>query len=243
MSRSLFIGVLFVVCLLVAVTGCTSQPAATPAATPVGTPVAAPVVVTPAVTNAVYDPAAAQKTFLALPQMPLNASETADILELQEAEKFICDLNAILATQHKDVPVFMTISNGSKVFMVADNVILQRYGLANPENALPGVFTNVKIQRAYNAGVNTGSMGVKDAIMVSATAEDMHIADLAAAIGRTDNTDLQFMYRQELAFARNNLRTLSQWLTAYGGVFTPTYISVDYYNALMNSPVEQIPVK
>ena len=243
MSRSLFIGVLFVVCILVAVTGCTSQPAAKPAATPVGTPVTGPVVVTPVATNAVYDPAAAQKTFLSLPQMPLNASETADILELQEAEKFICDLNAILATQHKDVPVFMSISNGSKVFMAADNVILQRYGIANPENALPGVFTNVKIQRAYNAGVNAGSMGVKDALLASATAEDMHIADLEAAIGRTDNLDLQFMYRQELAFARNNLRSLSQWITSYGGVFTPTYISVDYYNSLTNSPVEQIPVK
>jgi len=228
MSKSLAIGMLLVLGILIAAAGCTGQQAGTKA------------VVTPAVTVAVASAGSMQAGFQALPQAPLNASETADIVQLQEDQKAITDLNAVLAVQHPDVPVFQSIANASKVYQNADNVILTRYGIPNPEKNAAGVFASQKLQQMYNTGVNTGSMSVKDALLVSATAEDMHIADLEAAIGRTDNTDVQFIYQQELAFSRNNLRALSQWITAYGGVFTPTYISVDYYNSMMNTPVQQV---
>nr|WP_320161009.1 DUF2202 domain-containing protein [uncultured Methanoregula sp.] len=228
MSKSLAIGMLLVLGILIAAAGCTGQQSGTKA------------VVTPAVTVAVASAGSMQAGFQALPQAPLNASETADIIQLQEDQKAITDLNAVLAVQHPDVPVFQSIANASNVYQNADNVILTRYGIPNPEKTAAGVFASQKLQRMYNTGVNTGSMSVKDALLVSATAEDMHIADLEAAIGRTDNTDVQFIYQQELAFSRNNLRALSQWITAYGGVFTPTYISVDYYNSMMNTPVQQV---
>ncbi|WP_321508382.1 DUF2202 domain-containing protein [uncultured Methanoregula sp.] len=229
MSRPLFIGILFVVCILVAAAGCTSQPAANTVVTPTVTAVPT--------TSA---PATIETTFLSLPQASLNETERADIIQLQEDQKFITDLNAVLATQHPDIPVFQNIANGSKFYQTADNVILQRYGIPNPEKNVPGVFASQKLKLAYNNGVNTGSMSAKDALLVSATAEDIHIADLEAALTRTDNTDLQFIYKQELGFSRNNLRTLSQWIKSYGGLFTPTYITVDYYNALTNSPTEQV---
>ncbi|MFA4876900.1 MAG: DUF2202 domain-containing protein [Methanoregula sp.] len=236
MSRSLFIGILFVVCILVAAAGCTSQPASK-------TPVVTTTVVTPAVTVAVIAGGTTEATFNSLPQAPLNETEKADIIQLQEDQKCITDINAVLATQHPDVPVFQNLANASKIYQTADNIILTRYGIPNPESTIPGKFTSQKLQLAYNNAVNTGSMSVRDALYVDATAEEMHIADLNAALGRTDNTDLQFIYRQELAFSRNNLRSINQWITAYGSAYTPTYITVDYYNALTNSPVEQIPVR
>jgi len=64
----------------------------------------------------------------------------------------------------------------------------------------------------------------------------MHIADLTAAIGQTDNSDVQFIYRQQLASSRNNLRALNQWITAYSGTYTPTYITQSSYNEIINSP-------
>jgi hypothetical protein len=64
-----------------------------------------------------------------------------------------------------------------------------------------------------------------------------------AAVDRTDNNDLKFIYQQQLAFSRNNVRALAQWITAFGGTYTPTYITPDYYNALINSPAEPVPVK
>lgn len=230
MPRSLVIGILFVVCLFVIAAGCTSQQAGK-------------TVVTPTVTIAIPDGNATQKTYLSLEKAPLNDTETADIIYLQEAEKLEFDLNTALAAQHPDVPVFLNIANASKIYMTADNVILDRYGIANPENKDPGVFTNQKLQQMYTTGVNNGLISVTQALSTSATFEDMHIADLESAITRTDNKDVAFIYRQELAASRNNLRALVQWITAYGGTYTPTYISQDYYNQIISTPMEQIPPK
>jgi len=106
-----------------------------------------------------------------------------------------------------------------------------------------GKFTNQKLQNLYTTWANDGSISAISALKAAATSEDMHIADLMAAIGRTDNNDLKFIYQQQLAFSRNNVRALAQWITAFGGTYTPTYITQDYYNALINSPAEPVPVK
>ena len=230
MTRSLFIGILFVVCMLAVAAGCIGQPASK-------------VVITPTVTIPVPNGNATQKTFIALSQAPLNDTEWADVIKLQEDQKYITDINAVLATQHPEIPVFQNITNASKVYQAADNVILQRYGIPSPEKDAAGAFSSQNLQLVIDNDVNTGSNSVRDALFVSARAEDMHIADLEAAIGRTDNTDILFMDRQELVSSRNNLRIISQWITAYKGVYYPTYIPVDYYKNLTNSPVEQVPLK
>ena len=229
MSKSLSIALMFVVCMLVFAAGC-SQPAGK-------------TVVTPTVTIAVPNSSATQDAFNAIPRAPLNASETSDILYLQEAEKFERDLNNALYGMHNDLPVFLQIANSAQVYMVADNVILQRYGIPNPEKDAAGSFTNPTLQQMYNADINSGQSSAMDALKYSATFEDLHIADLQSAIGRTDNSDLQFIYRQELASSRNNLRALNQWITAYGGTYTPTYITKSYYNEIISTPAEQVPVK
>lgn len=227
MARSLFIGILFIVCMLAAAAGCTGQPAGR-------------VVVTPTAMPPVPNGNTTEKTFIALAQAPLNDTERADILTLQEDQKYITDMNAVLATQHPEVPVFQNIANASKIFQAADNVILQRYSIPTPEKNASDVYSSRKLQSTVENDINTGSNSVRDALIVSARAEDLHIADLEAAIGRTDNTDLQFMDRQELVSSRNNLRAISQWMTAYNGVYTPTYITVDYYKNLTSSPAEPV---
>ncbi|MDD1702071.1 MAG: DUF2202 domain-containing protein [Methanoregula sp.] len=230
MQKSWFIGILVVVCLFIVVAGCTSQQAGK-------------TVVAPTVTLASPDGNVTQATFFSLEKAPLNDTETADILFLQEEEKLEYDLNSALAAQHLAVPVFLSIANVSGTFMVADNVILDRYGIADPESKDPGVFTSQKLQQIYTTGVNNGLASVSQALSSSAAVEDMHIADLESAMKRTDNNDLIFIYEQECAASRNNLRALSQWIAAYGGTYSPTYISQDYYNQIISTPVEQLPEK
>jgi hypothetical protein len=230
MAKSFFIGIFLLVCIFTAAAGCTGQPAAKTTATPTAT-VALP------------DSAASQKAFAALPKAPLNASETEDILYLQESEKFEHDLNAALFGLHNDLPVFLHIANTSQVLMVADNVILERYNIPNPENAKAGSFTNPTLQQMYNNDLNTGLSSVIDGLKSSAQFEDMHIADLTAAIGRTDNTDVIYIYRLELGSSRNNLRALSQSLSGYGAVYAPKYITPASYAQIISSPMEQLPVQ
>jgi hypothetical protein len=227
MPRLPFIGILLVVCILAASAGCTGLPAGR-------------TVVTPAETIPVPDSNATAKTFGALSQAPLNGTEQADILRLQEDQKYITDLNAILATQHPEITVFLNISRASGAYQASDNVILQRYGIASPEKNATAEFSSEKLQAVTDNDINTASNSVRDALLVSARAEELHIVDLESAISRTDNPDLRLIYRQELVSSRNNLRTLSEWIAAYRTAFYPAYITVDYYRNLTGSPYEQI---
>jgi hypothetical protein len=223
------IGILILLGVLAAAAGCTGQKTST--------------IVTPTVTIATADGSATQKTFSMIPQAPLNASETTDIVFLQEAEKLSHDLNVKLYGLHTDVPVFLHIANSSQVLQTADNVILVRYNIPNPENEAAGVFTNAALQQMYTTGVNAGLSSAADALKSSAAVEDMHIADLTAAIQRTDNADVIFVYKQELAASRNNLRALSQWISAYGQTYVPQYITPASYAAIITSPMESLPVQ
>ena len=232
MPKPLISGILFVLCIVIAAAGCVSQPAQQ----------TTQALVTPSASSiSVSDANATQQTFFAIQQASLNDTERQDILYLQESEKLERDLYAKFAQQYTSIPVFADLAQASEVYMKADDVILQRYAITDPEQAALGKFTNQKLQNLYTTWANDGSTSAIAALRAAAKSEDMHIADLMAAIGRTDNNDLNFIYRQQLAFSRNNLRTLVQWITAFGGAYTPTYITQDYYNTLVNSPVEQVP--
>ncbi|WP_300219197.1 DUF2202 domain-containing protein [Methanoregula sp.] len=220
-------GILLLVCILVAAAGCTGQQGPAP--------------VTPAAPVATPSPSATDMAFNALPKGELNATETADILLLQEEAKFAYDLNAALYGMHTTLPLLQDISNAAKVSMKVDDVILFRYDIPNPEKQKAGIFTNPLLQQMYNNDLNTGLSSAADALRVSAQFTEMNIADLSAAIGRTDNQDLTYIYNHQMAVASNNLRQLSQAMSGYGVVYTPNYITAESYARIIASPMERIP--
>jgi hypothetical protein len=228
MSRFSFIGILLLVCILAATAGCTGQQSTAATATP-----AAPVA-TPAAS-------ASDSAFNAMPKADLNATETADIVLLQEEAKFAYDLNQAFYGMHSDLPILLNLSASARKSMLADDVILVRYNIPDPESQKAGVFTDSSLQQMYNNDLNAGLSSVADALKTDSQFTEMNIADLSAAIGRTDNQDLIYIYNQQLALARNNLRELSQSMAGFGVAYTPRYITPESYAQIIGSPMEQIP--
>lgn len=122
-------------------------------------------------------------------------------------------------------------------------MILERYNIPNLELSQAGLFSNVKLQAVYNTGVNEGDMTLLNALQASAMSEDMHIADLGTTIVRTDNQDLTYIYRSELAQSRNDLRLIVGQIQAFGGNYTLVYSTADSYNAIISTPMESLPRK
>ena len=237
MPKSLYLGILLLVCTVVATTGCVSQ---APSAPSTGvTPVATPNVV---ITSP--DEYAIRMHFLSLTKASLDETETADINYLQEAEKVQRDIYAFFTQKFQTIPLFSQMAQEANASMTADDVILERYGLPNPELQAPGAFNNKKLQVLYNTVTGEGSSAV-NALKASATSEDLHIADLTAAIGRTDNDDLKFIYNEQLLLSRNNMRGIIQWIAAFepSYQYSPTYITRDYYNGIINSPMDPITIR
>jgi|GEM_PF-719649 len=222
-----------------------AAPVQTVTPVPTSTPVPMP---TPTVTMApsymfesapsVYTGIAA--SFQALPSGTLSDAEIADINYLQEAEKMQLDLYGALASQYSNAPVFAALQQNEQAFYTADDVVLQKYGLANPAQGTPGVYSDTQLQNLYNRLNSQGGL-LTDSYAVAAQSEEIHIADISAALSRTNNSDLQYLYTQDLAISRNNLRSIIAALTAAGGAYAPQYLSTDAFNAIIGSPMETVP--
>jgi hypothetical protein len=200
-------------------------------------------VTTPSVIITIPDENTIRLHFLSLKKAPLNETETADIIYLQEAEKVQRDIYLFFTQRFQTIPLFNQMAQAANRSMSVDNVILERYGIPNPELQAWGTFTNKKLQVIYDKVTGEGSSPV-NALKASATSEDLHIADLNAALGRTDNDDLKFIYNQQLVLSRNNLRGIIPWIAAFEPSYTysPTYITPNYYTSIITSPMETITI-
>ncbi len=187
----------------------------------------------------VPDVNSAQLRFADLPSGTLSATERADILYFQEMEKFERDLYQSLSEANPGLPVLAILAQSAGNEMAADDVILRKYGISYTPSD-PGVFSSPNLQYEYDSLSGNISVLSTDVLGAAAEGEDLHVADLTAAIRRTDNPDLLSVYNHQLSLARNNLREVVSELRARGGTYSPRYISMDYFNAIIGSPVEPV---
>ncbi|MEN6611781.1 MAG: DUF2202 domain-containing protein [Methanoregulaceae archaeon] len=239
MQKPLVIGLVMLIFCILGTAGCTSQqvienqttvPTQADRGTDAGT-----------VNTTSVNTTSVNAAFLSIPASPLNASELNDVIYLQEAEKAERDLFQTFSTRYNSITIFSSMATNAAAFMKADDIILSRYNISNPEEAQVGVFANQKLQHMYDAATNEGSFTLENALQASAMSEDMHIADLSGAISRTDNQDLAYMYGKELSLSRNDLRLIVGQIQGFGGNYTPVYITADSYNAIISSPIESLP--
>ncbi len=177
--------------------------------------------------------------FASLPAGTLTDTEQQDVLFLQEEMKFIRDLDTTLYSENTDLPLLAAMAHSADTEMTSDNVILERYGLIYiPPDT--GVFNNNQLRILYNDLLSNTTVLPTDLLSTAARAEDLHLADLSGAYQRTDNADLQYIYGQQLAISRNNLREIDRELRAQGSSFSPQYISMASYLAIISGPVEDV---
>jgi hypothetical protein len=184
-----------------------------------------------------------KSVFQSIPSSGLSDTETRDIMYLQEAQKLERDLYIYLGQHSPGDPLFANLALSADVLMKADDGILTRYNLTDPEQNAAGQFSDPKLQTLYNLYAGQSGGTVPSALLAAAQSEDQHIASLFAAIANTDNKDLQFIYGQQLAFSKNNLRAIAQQLSGYSQSYTPHYLSQDAYNTIVTAPMEAVPVQ
>jgi len=177
--------------------------------------------------------------FAAIPASSLSGAETQDVLQLQEEEKMEYDLFTTMANENPSVTVIQMLGQSANDEMNADNIILQRYNISYTPLG-PGQFMNPNLQYTYNQLIGGVSVLPTDILSTAAQSEELHIADLSAALTRTDNADLKYIYNHQLALDRNDLREITAELRARGGTYSPQYLTMDSYNAIIGSPVENV---
>jgi hypothetical protein len=147
---------------------------------------------------------------------PLSADETAKLLLIREEEKLALDMYQALYERWQ-LGIFSRIAASEKRHFDAVGALILRYGLPDPAQQIPGVFTNPDIQALYTNLFAQGVISPLDALKVGVAIEERDIEDLKAAIAVTDNKDILTVYGNLLNGSLNHLSAFNNHLEVASG--------------------------
>lgn len=175
---------------------------------------------------------------MTLPSQGISAAEREDLLYVREEEKLARDVYQTLHEQW-NLPIFSNIAQSEQTHTEAVRQLLSKYGIADPvTDDTVGVFQNAELAALYTALVAEGMSSIENALTVGAKIEDLDIADLEARSAHTDNEDITLVFGNLTRGSRNHLRSFTSQLSRYGVAYTPSYLSADAYQSIINAPRE-----
>ncbi|PIQ49670.1 MAG: ferritin [Cytophagales bacterium CG12_big_fil_rev_8_21_14_0_65_40_12] len=173
-----------------------------------------------------------------LPNEPLSAVEIESLMLMREEEKLAHDVYITLFNQW-GINVFTNIAESEQTHTSAVQMLLDKYDLEDPVNQNEvGVFTDANLQSLYTQLVELGSKTILDAYTVSATIEDLDIADLNIWLTKVDNQDIIYVYQNLNKGSRNHMRSFYGQVINSGGSYSAQYITQTELEAIINSPRE-----
>jgi len=133
---------------------------------------------------------------------------------------------------------FNNIRNSEQSHMNAIMSLLDNYDL--DYTILPeGQFLDAGLQTMYDQFVIDGSVSAANARQIGATIEDLDIVDLQAFINATDNADLIDVFEKLQSGSRNHLRAFMNTITNKGETYTPQFLTLAEFEAIINGSQEQ----
>ncbi len=142
---------------------------------------------------------------------PLSATEKESLLYMREEEKLARDVYTAFYARY-GLRVFNNIAASEQAHMDAVLTLLNRYGLADPAAAAPGVFNNDDLQALYDDLIDQGNASLTAALQAAVLIEETDIADLQDGLALTSHADLRAVYNNLLRASQNHLRAFSRQL-------------------------------
>ena len=142
---------------------------------------------------------------------PLSATEKESLLYMREEEKLARDVYTAFYARY-GLRVFSNIAASEQAHMDAVLTLLNRYGLADPAAAAPGVFNNDDLQALYDDLIDQGNASLTAALQAAVLIEETDIADLQDGLALTSHADLRAVYTNLLRASQNHLRAFSRQL-------------------------------
>jgi hypothetical protein len=193
----------------------------------------------PVETSAISDQASLElmkETIASLPTEDLSDEEIAGLLYMREEEKLARDVYITLYQKY-GIRVFNNISSAEQTHTDAIKLLLEKYSLTDPvQNDAIGNFVNQDLQNLYNQLVESGSVSDVDALKAGALIEEVDILDLINQINeKVDNQDIIYVYNNLKKGSENHLRAFVKNLSKRSVVYSPVYLDIDTYNAIINN--------
>jgi hypothetical protein len=167
----------------------------------------------------------------------LSQEEKDGLLFMLEEEKLARD-TYIYMNNLWGLNQFNNIKNSEQSHMDAIVSILEQNDIEY--TILPqGEFSYQNLQDLYNQFVIDGQVSSESALQIGATIEDLDIVDLEDYINDSTNAVLISTYENLQCGSRNHLRSFVTAIENLGFTYTPQFLTLEEYEAILNSSREQ----
>ncbi len=168
----------------------------------------------------------------------LTEQEKEDLLFLREEEKLARDVYLFSFDIYED-GIFKNIASSEQQHMEAVLTLLNKYGLSDPTSSEIGVFKDQVLQVLYDQLTTASKESLLNALTVGATIEDLDINDISIFESQTTKADLLNVYDMLKCGSGNHLRSYTDRLNLLGLDYSPEYISLEEYKAIITSERER----
>lgn len=164
----------------------------------------------------------------------LSNSEKDGLLYMAEEEKLARDVYMYL-NELWGVPVFENIAEAEQTHMDAVLSLINNHNLESPISSdSPGEFTNPDLKALYDQLTTTGAKSIVDALKVGAAVEEIDIIDLNEYLKVVTSQDIINVYENLKNGSESHLRAFVSQLENHSITYTPQYLSLEEYNAIIN---------
>ena len=157
---------------------------------------------------------------------------------LREEEKLARDVY-LYAYGKYHLSVFQRIAQSEQRHMDSVLWLLKKYNIPDPASPQRGIFHNKELQHLYNTLISKVNISLLDALKVGATIEDLDIKDIEKFKTTTSIPYILRVYDRLCCGSRNHLRCYYREIIQRGGNYSPQYISLEYFQKIINSPRER----
>jgi hypothetical protein len=173
-------------------------------------------------------------------QVQPTPAEATDMLFMREEEKLARDVYVQMHDLWALAP-FADIAVAEQHHMDAMLRLLTRYRLPDPAaGMLIGEFVNPELQTLHDTLIEQGAQSYEAALRVGGLIEEADMEDIAAAIARSDKSDIDLVYESLLCGSRNHLRSFARVLEALTGEpYVAQVIAEAAVDAILAAPMER----
>jgi len=168
----------------------------------------------------------------------LTSFEVKSLNFMREEEKLARDVYLSLYDVW-GVPIFKNIADSEQKHTDSVANLLTKYGIEDPvKSDAIGDYTNPDFNELYHALVEYGSYNYEQALKVGTEIEELDIADLNEQLSIVKKSDIINVYNNLLKGSRNHLRSFYSLITQAGFEYTPTHITQEEFDEIVNSESE-----
>ena len=164
----------------------------------------------------------------------LTEAEITSLMEMREEEKLAREVYLAMNVKY-NYRTFANIAKSENAHTSAVLYLIKGFGLTDPSAAAANEFSNPLFTDLYAQLTEKGAVSLVEALKVGAFIEEYDIADLQRHLSEIQNATLARVYGNLLRGSKFHLKAFTNALKVHGATYTPTVISEEEYQDIINN--------